>query len=159
MSIGDMEMGPSSEIRNEETSDTVYEEYGNVYDEYGAISVGQVNVDVGENEDRNEIDYQEYRFSDSGSNVTKMKSKKIWLLVILAIAIAGLVVGLSVHFKEPPLPSTTTAPTDPIIIKSPATHTLSTAPVFDFSGMRFPVLLDSKAFAPRYGSSCHTPAG
>ena len=51
-------MSPASEIRNEERSDTIYEEYGNVYAEYGAISVDQLNVDVGENENGDDEGYR-----------------------------------------------------------------------------------------------------
>ena len=112
MDIDNLEINPTSEIRTEETRDTIYEEYRNRYDEYGAISIDQLNVDVGE------------------SNVPNWKTKKFWLLAILTIAFSGLVVGLavglSVYFKEPPLPITTTASTNLSIITSPASKTLST---------------------------------
>ena len=94
MDIDNLGINPTSEIRTEETRDTIYEEYRNRYDEYGAISIDQLNVDVSENEDGAE------------SNVPNWKTKKFWLLVISTIAFTGLVVGLavglSVYFKEPP---------------------------------------------------------
>ena len=140
MDIDDLEINPTSEIRTEETRDTIYEEYRNRYDEYGA-SIEQLNVDVRENEDEGDEDYQEYRSNESESNVQNWKTKKFWLLVILTIALTGLVVGLavglSVYFKEPPLPIATTAPTNISIITSSATKTLSSSPVLDFPGMRF----------------------
>ena len=136
MDIDANEMSPPSEIRIDERSDTIYEEYGNVYAEYGAISVEQLNVDVRESEDGDNEDYQEYRLSESESTIQKRKTKKFLILVILAIAIAGLVVGLSVYFKAPPSPLTETATTNPSYITSTATTTQSTAPVFDFPGMQ-----------------------
>ena len=137
MNINDNEMSPPAEVPIAESSDTIYEEYGNHYAEYGAISVDQLNVDVGENENGDDEDYQEYRSSESESNIPKKKTKKIWISVILAIAIAGLVVGLSVYFTEPPSPLSETASTDLGYITSTATKTLSTAPVLDTSGMQF----------------------
>ena len=56
-----------------------------------------------------------------------MKTKKVWILVIIAIAITGLVVGLSVYFKKSP--SLAAATTNPSYITSTATKTRSTAPV------------------------------
>ena len=142
MDIDANEMSPPSEIQIDERSDIIYDEYGNDYAEYGAISVEQLNVDVRENEDRDNPRYQEYRSSESESNIQKMKTKKFLIFVILAVAIAGLVIGLSVYFKEPPSPLTETATTNLSNMTSTATKTLSTAPVFDLSGMSFPFLLD-----------------
>ena len=139
-------MRTSSQIQSGDGSDSVYEEYGNVYEEYGAVGIDELNVDVREVSDENETErnddeyeeydgeYEQYRASESESAALRLSKKKMWA-IFLVVFIAGLVVGLSVHFKEPPSPLSETATTNLGYITSTATKTLST--VLDTSGMQF----------------------
>jgi len=106
-------MRPSSQIQSGDGSDSVYEEYGNVYAEYGAVGIDELSVDVREVSDENETErnddeyegydgqYEQYRASESESAAPRLTKKKMWA-IFLVVIIAGLVVGLSVHFTKPP---------------------------------------------------------
>ena len=98
-------MRPSPEHRSGDESDSVYEEYG-------AVDIDELNVDVREISDENETErnddeyedydgkYEQYRASESESAAPRLSKKKIWA-IFLVVFIAGLVVGLSVHFTQP----------------------------------------------------------
>ena len=140
-------MRPSSQIQSGDGSDSVYEEYGNVYEEYGAVGIDELNVDVREVSDENETErnddeyeeydgkYEQYRASESESAAPRLTKKKVGV-IFLVVFIAGLVVGLSVHFTKPldnlqlPIISSTISN-----ITTPTTiTTLANETVFDTSG-------------------------
>ena len=141
------EMRPSSELRSGDGSDSVYEEYGNVYEEYGAVGIDELNVDVREISEENENErnddeyeeydgeYEQYRASEPESAGPRITKKKMWA-IFLVVIIAGLVVGLSVHFTKPPdnlqLPVILSANSN---ITTPTTITaIANETVFDTSG-------------------------
>ena len=88
-------MGPSSELRSGDGSDSVYEEYGNIYEEYGAVGIEELNVDVGEisegyENERNDDEYEEYdgeyeqyRTSESESTAPRFTKKKMWAIFLV----------------------------------------------------------------------------
>ena len=125
-------MRPSSQIQSGDGSDSVYEEYGNVYDEYGAVGIDELNVDVREVSDEKETErnddeyegydgqYEQYRTSESESAAPRLTKKKMWAIFLVAI-IAGLVVGLPIHFTNNRISTnSTTAAVTIMTTKSPA---------------------------------------
>ena len=142
-------MRPSSEPQSGDGNDSVYEEYGNVYEEYGAVDIEQLNVDVREVSDENanerveeeyeayDGDYEPYRNIESQSTDPKITKKNI-LTIFLVLGIAGLVIGLSVHFTKPTIPSivsnTTVSTTFSNIITTTAASTTTPGVIFDTPG-------------------------
>ena len=104
-----------------EAEEEVYEEYDGDYEEYMPRNKNMRVVQTHENAIEEEV-YEEYdggyqenmpryaTYSNKTKSITqKFLKKKI--LAILVLLVAGMVVGLSVHFTQPPtttVPSTTT---------------------------------------------------
>ena len=150
MNMDNTEMGPPSELQSGDGNDSVYEEYGNVYEEYGAVDIEQLNVDVRETSDENsnergeeeyeayDGDYEPYRHIETQSTDPKITKKKM-LIIFLVLGIAGLVIGLSVHFTKPAIPSilsnTTVSSTFSNITTTTAASTTTPGVIFNTPGI------------------------
>ena len=159
MNKDNIEIRPSPEHRSGDGNDSVYEDYGNVYEEYETVDVEELNVDLrevseengnGRDEERYEEydgDYEPYRPKESESNFPKLTNKKI-SAIILVVVITGIIVGLSVHFTSlhpPPDNSTvsTISSTIQTTISNITTPTMTAMKppetVWDTSGKRFKI--------------------